>query len=138
MSEFTAISTALDDHISAYAAANSLDVALENEDFKPAVDTLYLRATQLAGSTEPTGIDNASDDHIGIYQIDVITPSNRGKNDAMVQADLIADHFKRGTLLTNDGQTVRIEAVSRSNGSRDGAWYVVSVSARYRAFTPAR
>lgn len=138
MTAFTAIPAALDSHMNDYATDNSIRVAWENRNFTPTTGESYLRATYLAGTTEPTGIESASDDHIGVYQVDIITAIDTGKVEANTQADAIADYFKRGTLLTYDGIDVRVTSVSIGNGARDGAYYIKSISINCRSFSPAR
>lgn len=138
-SAFLDISAALDVNLNTLATANSIDVAWENEGYTPVTGIAYLRATLLPADTAGVGMaDNSSDEHLGIYQVDVFTPTDDGKGQAVNLADDIADQFKRGTELTYNGVTVRIKTVSRSSGSRDGSWFIVPVSIQYYSFTTSR
>lgn len=131
---FADISSALDAHTNLLA----LPTAWENKSFEPVTGQLYLRATLLPAGTEPTGFSDASDEHIGVYQVDVIAPSGKGKGEAMTVADQVADHFKRDTALTANNTKVTVTTVSRTTGRRDGAYFIIGIEVRYRSFTPPR
>ena len=135
MSAFTDISAALDSH----AEGLGLPLALENKNYKPTIGTLYLRATILPASTAQAGISPSSlEDHLGIYQVDIVVPLNAGNSTANVQADLVAAHFKANQTLTHNGVDVFIKSVSRGAGKRDGAWFTIPVDVSYQSFTKAR
>jgi len=132
---FLDISAALDTKLNAFAVGNSLEVAWENIDYQPTVGTLFLRPTILPADTLPIGLGyTSSEDHLGLYQIDVICPLDQGKGLAISQADLLSTHFARGELIYNSVK-LRIKSVSRGTGSRDNAWYVVPVFINYQTIT---
>ena len=134
-SYFLDISAALDSKLAEFAAANSVQVAYENNEYTPTVGTLYLRPTLLPADTLPIGIGFASAlDHLGIYQVDVIAPIDNGKGVALAMADLVATAYPRGDLTYN-GVKVRIKSISRSTGTRDSAYYIVSVIINYQSIT---
>jgi hypothetical protein len=129
------ISAALDTKLLQFATANSVQVAYENSEFTPTVATMYLRATHLPADSLPIGIAFTSAlDHLGIYQVDVIAPVDKGKGAAFVMADLLVTAFPRGDLTYN-GVKVRIKSASRQPGNRDGAYYIVSVIINYQSIT---
>lgn len=135
MSAFNDILSAL----TTKALALSLPTAWENEEYDPAIGTLYIRPTILPASTEQAGLGaNGLDDHIGVYQIDVFAPVDGGRGIAVNQADAIADHFARGQTLTYNGVDVRIGNVSRGAGAREDSWYKIPVFINYQSFTLAR
>mgnify|MGYP003643012703 CR=1 FL=1 len=132
---FLDISAALDTKLNTFAVANSIPVAWENLEYTPVVGTLYLRPTLLPAATEPVGLSYVSAlDHLGIYQIDVIAPVDKGKGAAVTKADLLVTAFARGNLTYN-GKIVTIKSTSRSTGTRDGAYYIVSVIINYQSIT---
>jgi len=132
---FLDISAALDTNLNTFASANSIPVAWENINYKPVVGTLYLRPTLLPADTDPIGLSYVSAlDHLGIYQIDVISPIDVGKSAAVTKADLLVAAFPRSNLTYN-GKIVTIKSASRSTGNRDGAWYIVSVIINYQSIT---
>jgi len=137
MSEFTNISAALDGHLNTMASVPP--IAWENKTYKPVKGTLYIRPTLLPGNTVGATLSTAgTDEHVGIYQIDVISEATKGKNAAIVMADLVADRFKPVTEITYSGVTVRAVTVSRGAGVVESGWYKIPVTVRYLAFTTKR
>ena len=132
---FLDISAALDTKLNTFAAANSVPVAWENLDYKPVVGTLFIRPTLLPSDSQPTGLSYVSAiDHLGLYQIDILSPIDKGKGQAITMADLLVTSFARGELAYN-GKIVTIKSASRGSGSRDSAWFIVSVTITYQSIT---
>jgi len=130
---FLDISAALDTKLNTYAVANSISVAWENIDYQPVIGALFIRPTLLPSDTIAIGIGNTSaEDHIGIYQVDIIAPIDQGKGEAFTQADLLATHFARGELTYNSAK-LQIKSVSRGSGSRDASWLIVPVFINYQS-----
>lgn len=138
MSVFLDISAALDSRLNTMTSLPP--VAWENKSYDPTLGTLYLRPTLIPADTiQATLGDSGTDQNSGIYQIDVFAEAGQGKNAAVVMADNIASHFKRGTDLTYNSRTVRIRSVSRqvAVNNADG-WYQIPIEINYIAFTEAR
>lgn len=131
MSASADISKAFDDSL----VAIGLPTALENVKFKPAVDTAYLRSTLLPAGTDATGYDDASDEHLGIYQVDINAPTGKGSADARDIAGQIELNFKRGTRLTSGTTTILVQRVSTTKGYTDGAYFIIRVEVWYISFT---
>ena len=137
MSEFLNISSALDTRLAAMASVPP--VAWENSNYSPVKGTLYLRATLLPGDTEGATIGSGgTDEHVGLYQIDVMGGVGKGKNATVVMADLVADHFKPVTELTDSGTTVRCVSVSRGTGRNENGRWRIPVTVKYLSFTTKR
>tara|TARA_B100000795_G_scaffold201045_1_gene154781 strand:- start:119 stop:526 length:408 start_codon:yes stop_codon:yes gene_type:complete len=135
MASFTDISAALD----ARTNSLSLPTAWENIAFTPTAETLYIRPTLMPADTVQAGLgSNGLDEHVGVYQIDIIAPGSKGKGQATIKADVIADHFKRGVVLTYNGVNVRLSKTSRGLGKRDEAWFVIPIFITYQVFTLPR
>jgi hypothetical protein len=114
-------------------------VEWENDKYSPTKGTLYLKAALLSVDSVQAELgDTGMDENVGVYQVDVVAPADNGKNAGMVMADLIANHFKRGTYLTYNSRTVRIENVDRSTAIIADGWYTIPVSVNWIAFTQAR
>jgi hypothetical protein len=139
MSVFINISTALDAHLEVMVGKPAL-IAYENRNVEPIKDALYIRPTLIAGEVVQTTLgESGQDRNMGIYQVDVFAPSGKGKTASMAMADLIADHFKRGTDLSSGGTTLRIMSVSRQVAFNDSnGWFMLPVEINYIAFTEAR
>jgi hypothetical protein len=132
---FQDISAALDNKLNTFAAANNIPVAWDGRGYKPIIGTMYLRQTLLPGNTTSTGLSYDSClEHIGVYQVDVMTAIDKGKGQAVTTADLIATAFSRGQLVYN-GKIVTIKQASRRTGSPDNAWYIVPVIINYQSIT---
>lgn len=115
---------------------SSPPVAWQNIDYKPNSNTLYLRETMIPGETLQASLgDDGKDIHNGLYQIDVFIPDGDGRS---TWPDDIADHFKRGTVLTQNLVDVRIRNVSIGTGFKDENFYIVPVTISWQAFTGAR
>lgn len=111
-------------------------VAWENIDYRQSSTTLYLRATFLPADTVQACFgDDGKDLHNGIFQVDVFIPDGDGRS---TLPDDIADHFKRGTVLTQNGVNVRIRNTSIGAGLKDENFYIVPVTVSWQAFTGAR
>ncbi len=108
-------------------------IAWPNQNYSPVTGTLYLQPSELPGTSSTATIDY-SELQIGIYQIDVRAPIDTGAAEALSQAEAIADHFAAQRKLTRNGTEVRIKSISRNQGLRDGAWFVVSVSIVYDGY----
>ena len=115
-------------------------VAWENKSYTPTMGTLYLRPTSLPGTNAQSSLGTTGQDrNIGIYQVDVMAKLGTGKKLSTAMADSIADHFKRGSILTYNGLSVRIRSASRKAGRKTGdGWYMVPVEIEYITFTAAR
>ena len=137
MSEFLSISAALDGHLNGMASVPP--VAWSNTDYTPVIGTLYLRPTLLPGDTVGATISaTGTDEHIGLYQVDIFAPAGAGKNAAIVMADLIADRFKPVTELTHSTVIVRSVRVSREAATTENGWYRMPVVIQYLSFTTKR
>lgn len=137
MSVFRDIQAALDTKLNTISPKPP--IAWENKTYNPVKGTLYIRPTNLPGDTVQAGLgDSGEDSTIGVYQVDVFAPGGKGKKAAVDQADTIADLFKRGSDLTYNGRTVRIQSVSRGSARNDSGWYMLSVIIAYYSFTQPR
>ena len=134
---FSDISAALDARLN--TLTGSAPIAWPNTVFKPTKGTLYLRATHLPVATEQAGLGNSGvDEYLGIYQVDVFAPTGKGRGASESKADIIANHFKRGTDLLYNGVNVRLGDVSRNAGTIDDDRYLISVSINYMAHVAPR
>lgn len=137
MTAFLDISAALDGHLN--TMTSKPPIAWDNTEYTPVVGTLYARPTNIPGDTLQSSLgDNGQDMTDGIYQIDVFSELGKGKNEAIVMADLIANRFKRGTDIVYNARTVTIRSVSRQAANTSGGWYQIPVIIVYRVFTEAR
>lgn len=112
----------------------STPIAWPNVQYEPS--GVYLRPNLIPGETVQASLgDTGKDETNAIYQVDVVQPKNQGRSQL---PDAIADHFKRGTVLSYNGTKVRVRSVSIGSALLDGAWYFVPVSINLQSYTEAR
>lgn len=134
---FKDIQAALDTRLNSLSGSPS--IAWENMPFTPTQGTLYLRPTFLPADSIPATLSaSGTDEHMGIYQIDIFVEAGKGKGEAITQADAIADHFKPVTELTYNSKTVRCIKVARASAQTVDGWYQIPIEISYLAFTTKR
>lgn len=117
------------------AAVPSASVAWENKKYIPIPGTRYYRATFLPGIPRPSAIgQDAQNRQVGIFQIDIFDPPDKGDALAATEAERIAACYKRGTALSYNGQALEcIKAYRTAGNGNDPAWYMVSVVVEFFA-----
>ena len=138
MSVFLDISGALDTRLD--NLVGKPPIAWENKGYEPVKGTLYARPSILPGETVQASLgDTGQDMTVGVYQVDIFAKAGKGKNEAVVMADLIANWFKRGTVLTYNSRKVRIRNVSRKAGINNaGGWFQIPIEIAFISYTEAR
>lgn len=109
-------------------------IAWENVAYKPINNTPYLRPILLMS---PSALMTVQDLQLnqGIYQIDLIYPTEYGINAALTKLDAIYDHFKASTTLTSHSVTVYIKEISRSTITEiDKAWLRASIEISFKCY----
>jgi len=85
-----------------------MPVSEPNIDFKP-VASGYLQAQHFPVDTNQVNLgSNGKNRTSGIFQVSVYWPTGEGAIEPKERASLIAAHFKRGTVITQDGLNIRI------------------------------
>ena len=132
------ISSALDSHLSSFATTNSLTVQWENKTSKRP-NTTHLRQSLLPVESIQAELgDTGQDYNQVIYQVDIVVRANDGKKELYTKADLVADHFARGTNLTYNLQNIRITRVEFSPLVFDTDFVFIAVSITAENYTAAR
>jgi len=112
------------------------DIAYPNINYEPTTGSAYLRANMIPVETLQASLGTSGKDETnGILQIDVVQPAGEGRS---TLPDSIADHFKRGTVMSYNGVNVRVRSVSIGSAIREEAWYFVPVSIDFQSYTEAR
>lgn len=128
---FNDMQAALDSHLD---AMDSTPIAWPNINYKPT--GTYLRPSFLPGTTQQSSLGaSGKDETIVLYQIDVVMKRNKGRS---TLPDTIADHFKRGTIVTHNGLKMRVRSASIGPSINDGDWVFVPVTVDLQVFTGAR
>jgi hypothetical protein len=122
-----------------YGSPDILFLAQPNVSMTPPAassQAYWLRATFLPATTVELGIDyGSSNQHQGIFQIDVFFGQDSGELKAVRLATNVISWFKRGTKMTKSGFSVEVvKAPYRSRMIKDDPWIIIPVSIPYLAF----
>ena len=133
---YSDIASALDANLDAMGEV----VAWENRHFTPATDgSLHLRQYNLPATTVLADLGRDGQDYrTGIYQIDVVGITGKGKAAIYALADQVADQFRRGTSLTYNGVVVRVTSVERSALVIEEKFAFIPLSIEYETYTRTR
>lgn len=131
---FNDIQAALDARLN--TLSSQYDIAWPNTVFEPEANQTFLSPSFLpAESVQASLGSEGKDEFNGIYQIDVVYPAGTGRSTI---PDTIADHFKRGTVLSYNSINVRVRSVSVSPALTEGAFHFVPVSVNFYLYMNAR
>lgn len=131
---FNDIQSALDNRLNSYTG--DYEVAWPNTSFEPEADQTFLSPSFLPADTLQASLGSAGKDNTqGVYQIDVVYPAGTGRTTI---PDELADHFKRGTVLSYNGVNVRVRSVSIAPALTEGAFHFVPISVDFYTYTDAR
>lgn len=125
-----AISQALETRLSAMSPA--LATAWENVTFTPTAGTPYQRANLLPATPNDYALGQGSQE-IGILQVSVCYPLNKGRGDALARAEAIRAAFPKNLKLPVSGpmavKIIRTPAIAA--GFVDGDRWVIPVTIRW-------
>jgi hypothetical protein len=131
MGVFTNIETAL--HTRLATLTSSPPVQWPNTRYKPTENTTFIRPTILPSATTLETLAGM-EQHIGIYQVDVFVPLEKGISTLDSWLDAIQSLFKSNKTLTAT-DVIFIQAVSRSQAQRQDSWYVGFVEINYICYS---
>jgi hypothetical protein len=121
------IRTALETKLNALTPA--LATAWENVPFTPVIGTAFQQVNLMIADTLNPTLGGNHYRVKGFMQVMLCYPANVGAKVAATRADLLVNHFKRGTSLTSGGVTVIIDKTpSIAPALIDGVLYKIPVS----------
>jgi|SRR5215813_7394246 len=134
-----AIERALNNQAQAAAAALSLPIAMPYVAFTPPTPSptaAWLRSTYIPADTLGLGVDpQSSNQHYGLFWIDVFYALNTGEYGARRIAAQLCSFFKRGSEFVADGFRVQIWKPPFARPTmREDAWLHVPVLIPFIAF----
>lgn len=104
--------------------------------YTPSPTISYCKEFDLSGDTFSESVNvNGVQRKDGIYQVDVLTPKNSGKWQALEICALIQTAFARGVELVIDTQRVQIREATRSSVRYDNTHQIITLSIRYTALS---
>lgn len=131
MSLFKAIKQALEMRL------NLLDpkppIAWENTDYQPSPREPYIAPYLIPAVSNLADLDYLQN-NLGIFQVDVYVPADKGTGALYTIIDNISNLFKTQKLPLEDG-VLRIYAISIRQGEREEAWYKASVDINWQCFS---
>ena len=96
-------------HLDGLTLSTPLQVAHPDKDFTPP-EAGYLKVTHLPNVTTQEELGDAGRNrHMGLFQVSVMWPEGQG---GVVPTDIAGEviaHFKRGTVITQDGVTIHVD-----------------------------
>jgi hypothetical protein len=126
------IRTALETKLNALTP--TLATAWESVPFTPIVGTAYQQVNLMIADTLNPTLGGTHYRIKGFMQVLLCYPPNAGAKTAATRADLLVNHFKRGTSLTSGGITVIIDKTpSIAPALIDGERYKIPVSIYFSA-----
>lgn len=112
----------------------ALATAWEGVSFTPVTGTPYQQVNLLMATAENPTMGGTMYRQSGVFQVLLCYPPSNGAKPAGTRAELIRDHFKRGTTLTSGSVEVLIEYTpSVMPAIIDGERYRLPVSIRWSA-----
>lgn len=131
MSVFINIENALNTKLATLSGSPA--VQWPNTRYQPSENTPFLRPTILPAATVLDTLAG-TEEHKGIYQIDVFVPLEKGISAVNTLLDSIATLFRASkTLAATD--IVFIQSISRGKAERQESWYVSFVQINYICYS---
>lgn len=120
-------------HLSTLTLSPAMPIAWPNVGYDPTSDG-YLKVQHFPVDTNQATLGTNGKNRItGIYQVSVMWPKNQGAIAPKERAALISAHFKRGTVITQDGLNIRINQPPHVSGAiEEKAFLQVPVSISYQ------
>lgn len=126
------IRAALEKHLVALTPA--IATAYENASYKPVNGTPYQMAFVRYADPDNRVLGCARRYELGFLQVTLCYPIDKGASAVEDRANLLREHFKRGTVLTHSGQNLQvINTPSKKVLGSDGAVFKMAISINFRA-----
>lgn len=112
----------------------ALTTEYENTAYTPVVATPYQKTNLLPAAPDNASLGSAYYREIGVFQVTLRYPQGTGAGAAELRAEAIIQHFKRGTSMTEDSQTVLVlRTPTKSPAFMDGDRYCIPISIFYQS-----
>lgn len=113
---------------------NAPPIAWPNTRYEPEHGDIYIRPTVLPAATTLFVLDSTQE-HKGIYQIDVFVPANSGIYYLCNFLDSIEDLFRTNLTLSAGSTTVYIQQIGRGPFTRQDNYLVGYISINYLCYS---
>lgn len=127
------IETSLFDRVASLVLSPVLEVAWPNTNYDPPADEAYIAVKQFPnGATRYSQTGADPQQYIGILQLTVVTPLNKGPANATQIAGEVAEHFNTGLIMRSGAVKVIVtKAPEVATAITTDSSYDVPVSVEY-------
>ncbi len=130
------IQALLNGHLATTATAMGVEVAWENQEFKPGHNDPYLRPTLMLAEPVAAGLGTSADNRqTGLFQIDVMGVANKGWSVSYGHADALGAAFKRGSKFSDTGIVLTCRKVAIGPGRTEDGRYILPATVHFQAYT---
>ncbi|MFA0969561.1 phage tail terminator-like protein [Pseudomonas amygdali] len=132
------ISAAFESRLLAWAKARAkpLKVVVENETYSPSTGETYLRAFTLPAVTVSYTLSGDHRVYVGVFQVNVITPSGKYRTEASGIVDELATLFALNLRIARAGLVALVMTpVAPGPGIQDESAFTIPASFQYRSDT---
>ena len=129
----TEIQAALFDRVADLVLSPVLPVSWPNANFRPPADGLYMAVKLFPnGTSRYSQRGSDAQQYIGILQITVVTPLNKGPSNATQIAGEVAEHFNTGLIMrSGDVKVIVTKAPEIATAITTDSSYDVPLSVEY-------
>jgi len=120
--------------LTTYTTAQSIEVASENKEFSPVIGELYFAIQFLSNAPDNTVLAEGYEQIMGMMQVDIHAPANKGRYATNQQIDALKAIFKTNGIINNTVGTVHLGKVYEGGKVPDSVWYKVSLTIEYKEF----
>lgn len=114
------------------------DIAWENAEFDPTDKNQWVRCVLSPLAQRPSAVGvGVKIRHQGLFLIDVFVRQNKtlaGTKTVDELAQDIQDAFSYGTILTENGNQIRVRFSERNQGLQDDPWYFVPIRVEWYSY----
>lgn len=110
-------------------------IAWENTDYEPSPRQSYIAPFIVPAESNLADL-NYLQNNMGIFQIDIYVPLDKGTGELFTIADNVSNLFRAYKTSMSDGSMLRVYAISPPrNSGRDEAWHKASVDINWQCFS---
>lgn len=109
------ISEALDYRLNSISLSPSRRIANLGDSFQPVVGEIYLRPSYLPNRSDYAAVGTTLRRHTGLYQVDVVGPTNQGNIPQIEVVDSVIEWFA-GQIISRNSLHIRIGSYDGSGG----------------------
>jgi hypothetical protein len=110
-------------------------IAHENKSYAPVNGTPYAQITVFDSGKVGASL-SGWDQQVGIFQVVLRYPENKGAIQAKTKAEAILSHFKLYSEHSYEDQDVVITSIAKSHGHNEDGWFKIVLRMNFKSFTP--